>query len=142
MANEQEDGDGLLQNIVTNLGKGSREGLADGLRDVIRVDNNRALDVGELRRGTGTLKVRQPRVPEGGSDVIVRESPDELTLRAEEVGTSKAYIDVNHIEPEKCPLVDTDWYVFCQALYDLSQIFVKVLGKKTGRGLTDGLRDS
>ena len=92
LANQQEDGDGLLQNIVTNLGKGSRKGLTDGLRDTIRVDNERALDVGALRRGTGTLKVRKPKVPEGGSDVTVRESPDEFTLRAEEVETSKAYI--------------------------------------------------
>ena len=47
------------------------------------------------------------------------ESPDESTLRAEEVGTSKAYIDVNHIEPERwCPLlVDADWYALCQALH-------------------------
>ena len=46
-------------------------------------------------------------------------SPDELTLRAEEVNTPKAYIDVNHIKPERwsLPLVDADWYAFCQALY-------------------------
>ena len=36
-----------------------------------------------------------------GPDVIVRESQDELTLRAEEVNTSKALINVNHIEPER-----------------------------------------
>ena len=101
LANQQEDGDGLLQNIVTNLGKGSRKGLTDGLRDFIRVDNHRALDVGELHRGTGTFEVREPKAPEGGSDVIVRESPDELTLRAEEVHTSKAYMDVNHIKPKR-----------------------------------------
>ena len=29
LANQQEDGDGLLQNIVTNPGKGSRKGLTD-----------------------------------------------------------------------------------------------------------------
>ena len=40
----------------------------------------RALDVGAPRRGTGTFKVRKPKASEGGSDVIVRESPDELTL--------------------------------------------------------------
>ena len=53
------------------------------------------------------------------TDLIVRESPDELTLRAEEVETSKALIDINHIEPERWgpPLVDADWYAFCQALY-------------------------
>ena len=50
--------------------------------------------------------------------MIVRESPDELTLRAEEVNTWKALIDVNHVEPERWspPLVDADWYAFCQAL--------------------------
>ena len=39
--------------------------------------------------------------------------------RVEEVNTSKALINVNHIEPERWgpPLVDADWYAFCQALY-------------------------
>ena len=55
LANQQEDGDGLLQNIMTNLGKESRKGLTDGLREFIEVDNERALDVGALRRGTGTF---------------------------------------------------------------------------------------
>ena len=51
--------------------------------------------------------------------MIVRESPDELTLRSEEVNTSKALINVNHSEPSRwaLPLVDADWYAFCQALY-------------------------
>ena len=104
LANQQEDGDGLLQSIVTNLGEGSRKGLTDGLRDFIKVDNHRALDVGELHRGTGTFKVRKPKVPEGGSDVTVRESLEELTFRAEEVSTLTAYIDVNHIQRERWAL--------------------------------------
>ena len=99
LANQQEDGDGLLQSRLTSLNKGSRKSLTDGLRDFIKVDDHRALDVGEQHQGTGTLKVRKPKVPEGGSDVTNREGPDELTLRAEEVNTLKAYIDVNHIEP-------------------------------------------
>ena len=51
--------------------------------------------------------------------MIVKESPDDLTLRAEEVNTSKALINVNHIEPERwCPhLVNADWDAFCQVLY-------------------------
>ena len=101
------------------MGKESRRGLTDGLREFIRVDSERALDVGALRRGTGTYQVRKPKAPEGCSDVIVRESPDELTLGAEEVHTSKALINVNHVEPERWspPVVDADWYAFCQALY-------------------------
>ena len=90
MANQQEDGDGLLQNIVQDLGKESRGGLTDGLRDFMLVDNERALDVGALRWGTGTSQVRKPKALEGGSDLIVRESPDELTSRAEDVDTSMA----------------------------------------------------
>ena len=75
LANQREDGDGLQQNIVTNLGKESRKGLTDGLQEFMWVDNERALDVGSLRRGTGTFKVRKPKAPEGRSDVIVRERP-------------------------------------------------------------------
>ena len=51
--------------------------------------------------------------------MTVRESPDELTLRAEEVGTWKSYINVDHIAKERWgpPLVDADWHAFCHALY-------------------------
>ena len=45
LANQQEDGDGLLQNIVKNLGKDSRNGLTNGLRDFIKVDSEGAFDV-------------------------------------------------------------------------------------------------
>ena len=39
-------------------------------------------------------------------------------MRAEQVGTSKAYVNVDHIEKERWrhPLVDYDWYAFFQAL--------------------------
>ena len=33
LAKQQKDGDGLLRNIGTNPGKGSRKGLTDGLRE-------------------------------------------------------------------------------------------------------------
>ena len=42
-ANQQEVGDGYKQNIVTNFGEGSRKGLTEGLRNLIQVDNIRAL---------------------------------------------------------------------------------------------------
>ena len=49
LANQQEDGDGLSQNIVKDLDKESKRGLTDGLRPFIKVVNERALDVGALR---------------------------------------------------------------------------------------------
>ena len=118
LANQQEDGDGLSQNIAKDLGKESRRGLTDGLREFIKVDNERALDVGALRRGMGTIEVRKPKAPEGGADVIVRESPDELTLRAEDVNTSNALINVDHIELERWgpPPADADGYAFCKGI--------------------------
>ena len=104
LSNQQEDGDGLLQNIVKDLGEESRRGLTDGLREFVKVDNECALDAGALRRGPRTMKVRKPKGPEGGSDVTVRESPDELTLSAEEENTLKALLNVDHTEPERWTL--------------------------------------
>ena len=85
LANQQEDGDDLLQNIVKELGKESRKGLTDVLREFIKIDNERALEVGHLNR---SLKFGSRQCRKG----TVRESPDELTLRAEEEGTSKALL--------------------------------------------------
>ena len=56
LANQQEDGDGLIQNIVTNLGEGSREGLTNELRDFMKIDNHRAVEVGYLNEGLGKKK--------------------------------------------------------------------------------------
>ena len=78
LANHQEVGHGLTQNIVTNFGKGSRKGLTEGLRDFIKIDNERPLEVGHLGGGMGNFKVRKPKVPQGCPEVTVRESSDEL----------------------------------------------------------------
>ena len=104
---------------MKDLGKENRKGLADSLREFIEVDNGRALDVGSLHQGTRTFQVRKPKVPEGCPEVTVRANSDELTLRAEEVGTLKAYVNVDHIEKQRWgpPLVEYDWHAFCQALY-------------------------
>ena len=120
LANQPEDGDGLPQNIVTNIGKGSRQGLTEGLRAFTKIDNERAHEVGYLNRSRGTFKVRKPKVPDGCPEVTVRENSDELTLRAEEVCTLKTNINVNHIEEERWGLllVDYDWYAFFQELFE------------------------
>ena len=86
---------------MKDLGKESRKGLTDGLCEFLKLDNERALEVGYLDWGMGTMKVRQPKGSDGCLEVTVRESPDELTLRAEEVDTLKAYVNVDHIEKER-----------------------------------------
>ena len=83
LANQQEDGDGLIQNILTNLGERSRKGVTNGLREFIKIDNQRALEVGYLSKGMGKFRVRRPKISEGCPEVTVRESPDELTEEEE-----------------------------------------------------------
>ena len=55
LENQQEDGDGLVQNIVANLGEVGRKEIAECLRNFIQVDNHRALEVGHLREGLKVL---------------------------------------------------------------------------------------
>ena len=45
----------------------------------------------------GPSKERRPKGEEAFPEVPVRESPEELTLRAEEVGAQKSCINVDHI---------------------------------------------
>ena len=54
-------------------------------------------------------------MPEASS----REGPEELTLRAEEVGSQKSCINVDHTAEDRWgpPLVDADWHAFCQAIH-------------------------
>ena len=58
----------------------------------------------------GKFRVRRPKGSEGCPQVMVRESPDELTLRASEVSSWKSYINVDRTEKERWgpPLVDYD----------------------------------
>ena len=84
----------------------------------MQIDNHRALEVGHVSEGLRSFEVRRPKGHQGYPEVTVRESPDQLTLTAEEVGTWKSYINVHHIAKERWSplLVDADWHAFCQAI--------------------------
>ena len=49
-------------------------------------------DVGHLNEGIRSFEVRRPKLEEGCLEVSIREGAEELTLRAEEVGSQKACI--------------------------------------------------
>ena len=40
---------------MTSLCEGSREGLTNGMREFIKIDNHRALEVGHLNEGFGNF---------------------------------------------------------------------------------------
>ena len=114
-----------MQNVVTNLGKGSRKALTDDLREFVKIDSERALEVKYLKLGMGKFKERRRKVPEGCPELTVRGSSDELTLRAEEVSTLNTYINVNHIEEKRwgLPLVDYEWYAeMYEAYKEMSRV--------------------
>ena len=82
LANQHEDGDGLVHNIVTNLCEVSRKGLTKGLRNFIQVDNHRALEVGHLREGLGPFKVRGPKGQEGVPSGACQGKPRRINARS------------------------------------------------------------
>ena len=83
------------------------------------MDNPCALDVGHLDEGIGPSEVRRPKFEEGCAQASIREGPEELTLRTEEVGSQKSCINVDHIAEDRWGprLVDADWHAFSQAIY-------------------------
>ena len=58
LANQQKDGGSSILSIRTGLHERSRRGIMDGFRRFIDVDN---VDVGDLRRGTKSVKVKKSR---------------------------------------------------------------------------------
>ena len=65
------------------------------------------------------------------TEASIREGPEELTLRAEEVGSWESRINVDNIAQDRWgpPLVDADWHAFARRS-------TKVLKEKTGRNCT------
>ena len=74
------------------------------------------MDVGGLRRGTKSIQVKKSH-SEASPEAVTREGADEMTSRAEEVGSLRTFIDTKHIKLERGPLVDVDWHAFRQAIH-------------------------
>ena len=73
----------------------------EGLSNFIEVDNHSALDVGHLKQGTRSFEERRPKCKEECPEALIREGPEELTLRTEEVRSKKSCIDVDHIAQDR-----------------------------------------
>ena len=72
LANQQKDGHSVIQSVVTGLCERSGEGIMEGLRNFIKVDNHCALKVGHTKEGTKSCEVRRPKFEEECSEVSVR----------------------------------------------------------------------
>ena len=105
LANQQEDGDGFIQNIVTNFGERKQEWPHEGAPRICTSRQSSCPGSRTLERRFGNFGKPRPKGSEGEPEVTVRESPDELTLRAEEVGTWKSYINIDHVAKERWGLL-------------------------------------
>ena len=116
LANQQKDGGTPMQSIVTSLQERSRRGITDGPRRFIQPDSHSAVDVGDLCRSTKSLPVKKKQqFSEVFPEATTREGAGELTVRGDEAGTQRAFINTEQIEFERWgpPLVDADWHAFC-----------------------------
>ena len=66
MANQQKDSDSPNQSITTGLHERSTRGTMDG-----------AVDVGDLPRGTKSVKVKKPQFSESFPEAAIREGAEE-----------------------------------------------------------------
>ena len=111
LANQRKDGDSPSQSILTGLHERSRRGIMDGLRRFIKADNRRPVNVGHMRQGARPrIEVQKPNFSEAFPEATIREGAGELTLRGDEAGTLRAFINTDHIECERWgpPLFDAD----------------------------------
>ena len=60
LANPQKDGDSPIQSIATGFCERSRNGITEGLRNFVNIDDC-ALDVGHLNEGVRPFEVRRPK---------------------------------------------------------------------------------
>ena len=120
LANQQKDGDSPVEMVVQGLQERSRLRIMDGLRKFIMVENHEAVKVGELEKNMESRKVVMPKFTTDFPEAVAREGSDELTLRADEEGALRIFIDTTNVGDKKRwepPLVDGDWHAICQAIF-------------------------
>ena len=66
-------------------------------------------------------KVVNPKFTTDFPEAVLREGPNEQTLRAEEEGTLHTFIGTTDVETADGgpPLVDEDWHAVCQAMLQI-----------------------
>ena len=89
----QHDGDSLVKVLVTGLQQRSRLKVIAELRKFITMDSRQAVKTGDLEKTQESLPVVKPQFTADFPEAVVREGADELTLRAEEQGMLRTFID-------------------------------------------------
>ena len=83
--------------VVQGFQEKSRQQIMDGLRRFIMVDNREAVKVGDLGKDMESRPVAKPKFTTDFPEAVVREGADELTLRPEEEGMLRTFIDTTDV---------------------------------------------
>ena len=69
----------------------------EGLRNFITMDNHEAVKIGDLEKAPESLPVVKPKFTTDLPEAMVREGADELTLRREETGMLRTFVDTTNV---------------------------------------------
>ena len=115
LANHPKDGDSPIRSFVTGLHERSTKGNHGRAKKLHRSRQPQCGGSGSFAQGHKAVLCPEAEFQEYQVAAI----RDELTLRADEVGTLKACVLIDHIEDDRWEpqLVDADWHAFCLAIY-------------------------
>ena len=119
LAHQQKDCDSPVKTVVQGLEERSRLKMMDELTRFMMVDNFETVQVGDLDKNMESKKVVKPKFTTDFPEAVTREGADELTLRAEEAGMLRTFMDTTDVGDSRWvpPLVDEDWHAICQAVF-------------------------
>ena len=119
LTSQQDDGDSPMDMFVQGLCEKSWLKIMNELRRFITTDNHEAVKCGDLEKYEVALEVVTGNFRADFPVAMVRNGRKELTLRAEEEGVNRTFIDTTNAGNLRWgpPLVDEDWHAICQAIF-------------------------
>ena len=97
LANQQQGGDGPVDSLVQGLEGRSRLKMMDELRKFITMDGQEAVKSGDLEKIQESLPVVKPHFTTDYPEAMVRVGAYGLTVRREEEGMLRAFIDTTNV---------------------------------------------
>ena len=112
LANHETGSNSLVEVLVVGLQERSRLKMME--------EHHEASKIGDLEKNLESLSVVKPKFTTDFREAVVREGADELTLRKEEEGMLRTFIDTTNVGDSgwRPPFMDEDWDATCQVIYN------------------------
>ena len=97
LANQQKDGDSSVNMVVQRLPERSWLNMMDWLRSFIMVASHEEVKVDDLEKNMESRPVEKPKFTIDFPEAVVWGGVDELTLRADEAGALRTFVDTTKV---------------------------------------------